>query len=301
MIELPKRRTLVHKAIEPRKLSAKVAADISERPKIYELKYDGCHCFIVKDGDRIEAFSRQGEVVPAAMEHIKVAMTHMASGVYFGEAWHPNLPHSEINGTFRRTYRKEGAELLHFVIFDYVPLADFHAGKCPIPYHTRRWFFGMEVLKAFSGYIGISVARETLEDLEQHLEFLRENTGHAMVLDGFMQKLVEGTWSAGSGSGGEALKLKDVLSVDVEVVSVFEGLGKFTGMVGGLTVRYGGQECKVGGGKLTDKERKLYWDFPGKIIGSIVEVHALGETADGLLREGRFIRRRDDKTKDEAE
>ena len=105
-------------------------------------------------------------------------------------------------------------------------------------------------------------------------------------------------WDAGVDNSGRTIKLKDKISVDLLCVGVTEGKGKFAGMVGSLTVLWGGKREEVNGGKLTTKERQEYFSPEGSaaIVGKIVEVHALGITPDGKLREPVFQHVRHDKT-----
>lgn len=312
MYELPKRRTLVHKAIEPRKLSAKVQKILAERADdFFEIKYDGCHCILVKQAGRAYAFSRQGEPVLAAMDHVIAELEAIAEDnfVLFAEAWHEYLDHSIINGTFRRSYVAAGAELLEAVVFDYVPLADFEAGSCPVRYKTRRdrcfeIVHAVQSLYFRSGDAAaapmrLAYASYCTEHGQELIDDSRARFGATFAVDGFIRKDRDGTWSAGSGACGAVVKIKDHLSIDVKVLRINEGLGKFTGMVGALVVEWEDKELIIGGGKLTDKERQFYWDFPNKIIGRIVEAHGLSESQHGMLREPRFIRFRDDKTEGE--
>lgn len=306
---LPKRRTLVHKAIEPRKLSAKVQAAVAARTDdIYEIKYDGCHCILIKQEGKAYAFSRQGEPVLAAMDHVLRDLERISADnfVLFTEGWHEFLDHSIINGTFRRSYLADGAELLEAVVFDYVPLEDFQAGSCPVRYKTRRdqAFIVVRQLQLLhddhtKSHARLSYSSYDTATCQDLIDCSREKFGAVFAVDGFMQKDRDGLWKAGSGSGGESVKLKDHMSIDVKVLAVLEGKGKFVDMVGSLKVLWGMRELVIGGGKLTDAERKLYWDFPGKIVGRIIEMHGLAESQHGMIREPRFHRFRDDKTEGE--
>lgn len=310
MYELPKRRTLVHKAIEPRKLSAKTLALLAQRlGDLWEVKYDGVHCIIIYKDGRAYAFSRQGEPVNGSMDHVlrllEKYLGDQGNFAFFGEAWRPDVSHQEMNGEFRRGNDGSDPHNLEMVFFDYVPLADFEAGHCPIRFQTRRYALTHTIFDIMRRYddaerapIRMSYLSVSKNACAVLIEAEREY-GHVFATDGFMRKDPEGLWNAGSGSCGTVLKDKSVVDVDVEVLSVFGGKGKFTGMLGGLTIRYKGIQQKCGGGKLTDKMRKFYWDFPNHIIGKIVQVHGLSESEDGLLREPRFIRLREDKTEGE--
>lgn len=309
MYELPKRRTLVHKAIEPRNLSAKAKAAADARSQDYwEIKYDGVHCIIVvKDGEAY-AFSRQGEPVNGSMNHVLAELREAVTGkakVFFCEAWHPEWTHQKINGAFRRG--SDGSEL-EAVMWDMVPLEDFEAGKSSFPFRTRRWALNEIVFeigqKNPASRITISKMAHSKDNLATQLDEIREKLGLEYATDGYMRKDPEGLWTAGAGSCGSVLKDKEIIDVDVEVLGIFEGRGKFAGMLGGFYIRYKGVNQKCGGGTLTTAERQRIWKSAGEGGGAalpskIIQVHGLSESEDGLLREPRFIRWREDKTEGE--
>ncbi|MNP12465.1 hypothetical protein D3C76_1046960 [compost metagenome] len=138
-------------------------------------------------------------------------------------------------------------------------------------------------------------SESAFESCEAGLKQLR-GMGHVFGTDGYVAKAYGGDWTAGDGKKGQTIKVKDHISVDLKCVDLVEGEGKFEFMVGAVLVDWKGTTVPVGGGKLTNKERAEYWNDPGLIVDSIVEVHALGLTPDGQLREPRFIQIRHDKT-----
>lgn len=310
MYQLPTRRVLVHKAIEPRKLSIKTQALVARRlGDLWEVKYDGVHCIIILKDGKAYAFSRQGEPVNGSMDHVlRVLEKYLpkdAAYAFFGEAWRPDVSHQEINGEFRRGNGGSEPHNLEMVFFDCVPLSDFEAGVCPVRFRSRRnallgLIYG--VMQHWDGDERVPVRMSYMTECKSRCESLVEaerGYGHVFAIDGYMRKDPEGIWKAGSGSCGTILKDKDNIQVDLKVDSIFEGKGKFAGMLGGFNCTYKGKKQKVGGGTLTDKERKFYWDFPNRIVGGIIEVHGLSESEGGLLREPRFHRLREDKTEGE--
>lgn len=299
---LPTRTHLVHKPIELRNLSPKTqqAIDIHD-PKqyVWEYKYDGCCTLIVVDGDTAKAYSRQGKPV-LSLGHLLPWMAQFPDGVYFGEAYHFNLTHSEINGLYRKQSVQEDLQL---VLFDYVYPEEFATGHSPRAFMDRR----IELWDHFTDGILESKVRPTppitmsamfrpdrLEETEALIAKLHEY--YKLELDGFVAKRRDGEWVAGSGKGGEQVKVKDILSLDLKVVDVVEGEGKFAGAVGSLIVEDAdGKRFTVSGGRLTLPGRVRYLQFPWEIVGKIVEVHALGLSQHGDLREARFQRFRSDK------
>ncbi len=88
-------------------------------------------------------------------------------------------------------------------------------------------------------------------------------------------------------------KIKDKITLDVEVIGKTKGTGQYTGSVGALIVRTDfGTEFKVGSG-LTKRDRLDFSisDFP---IGNIVEVEGMELLPSGKLRHPRFVRLRED-------
>lgn len=300
---LPKRTHLVHKPIEFRNLSKSVqeATDIRD-PEQYtwEYKYDGCHVIIRVDDGHAEAFSRQGEKV-RSIDHVLEHMAKMPDGVYFAEAYSFRHTHSEINGMFRKQSVQED---LKVVLFDYVGLKAFDKGSSVVPYRGRRQLLNHyyvehcledEVANQFI-LIAARFRPDRLDNTLKLIEGIR-HSGVRLELDGFVAKRLDGLWIAGAGKGGEQIKVKDTVSLDLRVVEVVEGQGKFSGAVGALVVEDAeGERFTVSGGKLTLPQRVNYFRNPEQIVGYIIEVHALGISQHGDLREARFHRFRSDKS-----
>lgn len=85
-------------------------------------------------------------------------------------------------------------------------------------------------------------------------------------------------------------KVKKRETVDLEVIRVVEGTGKYEGVMGALVCDYNGKEVAVGSG-YTDEQRKEYMVNPPKMI----EVFFQNKTNKGSLRFPIFVRNRFDK------
>jgi DNA ligase-1 len=80
------------------------------------------------------------------------------------------------------------------------------------------------------------------------------------------------------------LKLKEMQSNDLIVVSVEEGEGKYKGMMGKCVVEYKGGEVGVGSG-WKDDERQYYWENPDELIGRVVEVQFFEQSIDSKTKQ----------------
>ena len=90
------------------------------------------------------------------------------------------------------------------------------------------------------------------------------------------------------------MKMKQVLSEDLVVTNIYGGKGKYAGQLGGVTVKFKGQNNDVGGG-FSDQQRIDFHDHPELIIGKYIEVLYMEETDQGNLRHARFNGFRPDK------
>ena len=90
------------------------------------------------------------------------------------------------------------------------------------------------------------------------------------------------------------MKMKNMDTIDVEVIDVYEGKGKYKNQMGGVIVEFKGKLNRIGGG-WSDSQRKDFWEKHTRIIGKTIEVTYMEETDEGNMRHSRFIRFRPDK------
>jgi ATP-dependent DNA ligase len=112
------------------------------------------------------------------------------------------------------------------------------------------------------------------------------------VLEGAIVKPLDGLYELKRTWGW--MKLKAEETEDLRVVGVFEGEGRFQGMLGGLIVDRNGVSVRVGGG-FSDEQRRELWSGGVKVCNRLIEVEfheVIKET--GSLRHPRFLRFRDD-------
>ena len=67
------------------------------------------------------------------------------------------------------------------------------------------------------------------------------------------------------------LKVKRFYTMDLPIIRVEEGAGKYAGLMGNLVVDYKGNEVGVGTG-FCDGERELFWRNREQVVGMLIEV-----------------------------
>jgi DNA ligase-1 len=90
------------------------------------------------------------------------------------------------------------------------------------------------------------------------------------------------------------MKLKPKETVDLKVVDLYEGKGKYEGQMGGAIVIFKGKPNRVGGG-WSDKQREHFWNNMDELCGKTIEIAYMEETDDGNMRHARFKCFRPDK------
>lgn len=148
-------------------------------------------------------------------------------------------------------------------IFDVIPLEDFESKYPKTKYSRRR-----EIM-------------QSLEDTEdvKILPVLYQGTDHTQIpvlLDKMVAEDKEGLmvnldvpYKRKRHSG--ILKVKKFYTMDLRVVSVEEGEGKYVGMLGRVNVDFNGNIVGVGSG-FTDEQRIKYWEDKDYLVNKIIEV-----------------------------
>lgn len=258
----------------------------------FQPKYDGCH-LIVDTGSKAlapHAFSRTNEWV-RSVEHIEQELLRIAGAgwVFQGEAWVPGWKFPQISGAYRRHLPQTE---LRMVLYDMHRRDDFHDGVDPTPYRER--FAALAALYSGSQTHSLMLAdrypADVIVDPVAEARKLVAKGGY----DGLMAADPEAGWTVGRSKAGELVKIKPTLSLDLMVDAVIRDVGDKTGRdVWTLVVSYRGVTSKVGSG-VPHNEAAV--PSPGQIV----EVEAMGLTADGALREPRFKTIKYDKTEPDA-
>lgn len=290
---------IVHKAIEPSNMSAKALKGVMGADRILSPKYDGCHAvFLFNDGDLSGVRSRDDKPV-RSMQHVADALPSyypwLSEGQHAicGEAWMPGTDFEDISGAFRR---HSNSSHLEFVPFDTVPWSIVN-GKpslnSNVPYDARI----QRLSSVWGGWDLTGPVRRPqwayLSGTEEYLMAYANNEARRLKglggYDGAVLALASGTYHSGSsGSAGEFMKIKPLMSETYTVTRTEPAIGDKTGKnTLALVVLHNGKEQKVSTG-LLQAAIDDYVLNPNHIVGQRIEIEFMGITNGGMLREPRY-------------
>lgn len=90
----------------------------------------------------------------------------------------------------------------------------------------------------------------------------------------------------------DCCKCKQYKTIDLKIVDIKPGAGKYSNMLGSFIVEYKNKKLSISG-RLNVEQRKYYFKDPP--IGKTIEIRYQEETKDGYLRKPIFVRFRPDK------
>jgi len=147
--------------------------------------------------------------------------------------------------------------------------------------NSRRASRFHETLTRISDYsneIVVGVEHRIIEDLEKELDLVLDAGG-----EGLMLRNPNAIWVPKRSKN--VLKVKGFFDDEATVIGINIGKGKYLGMMGSLSVRWGSTEFEVGGG-FTDAEREL-----GRFrIGDTITFKYREVTDQGVPKEARYLR-----------
>jgi ATP-dependent DNA ligase len=271
-------------------------------PAISQQKLDGARCCFIVDAKSVVALSSSGREIETHGQFNWLSQIVNGKVVFDGELlvteatgkfMERKAGNGIVNRAVKGTIPVAQAKQLHFVCFDVIPYDKWTEGYDAVPYGIR--FKNLCEIAANFKHNASVVAFDTVES-------------EAYAVVHFKQMLTageEGTILKDLGSPWEGkrskqhIKMKGLITCDLEVVAIQEGTGKNEGKIGALVCRSadGAVEVNVGTG-LTDADRELN---PNAYIGSIIEcgynerIINKGEGSKWSLFLPRFIRVRIDK------
>lgn len=298
---------IVHKAIEPKNISAKTMQALNEKPSDWVIspKYDGCHViFAFDEGQCIGVYSRSGESVKS-MGHIATSLLDlypigMDRLAVCGEAWLLGKPFNEISGAFRR---HSPQPQLNFVPFDIVSwdYEDDNFSGPPVMLNAHQnsstYIERIQWLKDNRRDMPSNILSPTFEVVPgtidevwktAKLRAMHYKNSEFNHYDGVMLAKADALYEVGSGKGAEFIKCKPLISETVTVIDISADVGEKTGKnTLALVFSYNNNIQKVSTG-LTQTEIDAYVAMPHLIIGQRIEVEAMGYTPNQCFREPRY-------------
>lgn len=296
------------------------AARIKTWPQYVEPKLDGVRVIAYVNPTKRTAnfYSRTGKEF-TAFNHLGEHLIQIAEKIDIG----PIIFDGEIvSGNFNKTVsevRKKDmtAEDAEYHIFDAMSLEDFESGKASIAFEERRGFLVNNFVRRVMDYPAIKLVPcykvNSVDEIQLIYQSIRDKGGEGIIVkspsEHYVCKRSYG-W----------MKIKGQESIDVKIVDVEPGTGKYEGKLGALVVDVNGVMVNVGSG-LSDEQRDSFWkaamedqsfvpddlssggarlfwkeNGPGELMGREIEVEFHEFTPDGSLRHPRFLRFRDSLT-----
>lgn len=240
-------------------------------------KYDGVRCVAIKSNEKVSFFSRQGQPILELVD-IENEMKQLPDDLVLdGELLIKDYDQFKDRDVLQQTLkivRKDGVKTgVNYMVFDWLPLDEFNNGKSKLTYAKRQELHPLNYInfnnirKVPILYKGkdMSIVPELLGQLEDEGK------------EGLMLNLANGYWTNTRSSS--LLKIKTMQTFDERVVDVFEGEGKYSGMLGGVIVNYKGYQLRVGSG-FNDEQRYYYWRHPEEIVDRVIEIQYFRESAN---------------------
>ena len=282
---------MLAKRYNPKKLSF---------PVYVSRKLDGVAAeFKCQEDGKVTVRSRQNKPI-TSVQHICDALEALlkpGQGVV-GELYVHGMSFKDISGMVRQ---HEPAEDLHLCVYD------FFREDYPEQLFAHRY---VQLDKQFHEQ-GVWDVSSPVEIIKHVTIRSQEELDMYMVgffiaypdAEGVVIRTSEHLYEPGKRSWGMQ-KLKQRETVDLKLVSIEEAVdaaGNPKGMAGRFNCEYKQSIIGVGPGKLTYAEREQAWADRNFLVGKIVEVGYMPDSAYAALREPTVIRFRDDKDEPNTE
>ena len=198
------------------------------------------------------------------------------SGFIIGELYNRDLSFYEINGRMNKKY--ENVEDVCLYCNDLV----FTDNKeSAFERYNHLLFFHEAISSKYLKTIPILGTSPYSPIWEHYFKLILDQGGEGIVL-----KQAMGLYHSGK-RNETLLKMKEMITVDLECISVFKSVGeKGNEAVNLLCRRANGVQVNVVVPKEVDKN--MFMRNPEEVMGKIVEIAAMKQNTDGTLREPRF-------------
>lgn len=252
-------------------------------------KFDGVRCICYYDGNEWLFISRNGKPLNISFDMSEQDIDY----IYDGELLIPGKGFNYIDGVVNSINHPDKQKVTYNIF-------DMYQNEKPLPYSTRRIFIDKTIkenerVKVVPVLLEVKLPEDEDLLMDKFLEVTSRGGEGVMLNERFS------TYKHRRGS--HLLKLKGTWRLDMKVIGLKEGKGKYEGKIGSLECEavdetYGTRYHTFAGG-LSDEEREMTdW------IGQIVEIECNGKSQNAKtlgsreysIRHARFIRRRTDKS-----
>lgn len=259
-------------------------------------KYDGWYMYIdCINGQWQDIKSKTGRVLPSMRYYTEMFKASKGTSLdcrLIFEATIPGMVFKDLNGRFNQK-----KEALDGVV---LKAHDLLVHKYPHKIFSARYSNLSAVvehckLQSFVDIVEILAVSSDKDIWMQHYDHITSQpNGEGVIL-----KRMNGKYAADA-RNHDLMKIKCELTLDLVVVDVERGEGKYAQTLGRIVVQDAkGLKNSVSG--MSDFEREEWWTCPESIIGCVVEVKAMRALKNGSLREGRFKAVRWNKSEDEID
>ena len=243
-------------------------------------KLDGFRLATIIHNDKIEFYSRQGQLVEGLVEveedmrmFCKVNKLHNA--FFDGELVAVNCEELSSDENYKvvtKTARSKGIKRgLKYNIFDTLSYEEFMSQNCDTEYYKRRQLLNELSKNVNLTHINILPVLYNGSDKDMIMEYL--NKARENHKEGIMINLDNGMYEFKRTTN--LLKVKVMQDADLKIIDVYEGTGKNKGKLGGIIIEFiykdNTYRCECGSG-FSDDERIDYWSNPEKILNKIATI-----------------------------
>ena len=242
------------------------------------LKLDGIRCIAIKKHGKVSLLSRQGQKIQQANQiEQEIKNLPLDNFVFDGELLVSNYKKLNSKTAYKLTtkiVRKDGIkEGISLIVFDFISLKEWESKKSTKPYCERQKQFRQLIRNCqFLNSVPRFYVGEDKRKIGELLEKVKQYHQEGLMLNIFDAPYIFTRTK-------NLLKVKLMQDVDLKVIEVVEGQGKYKGTTGALIVDYKGNPVRVGSG-LSEENRNEFWSAPSKIIGRVIQVQYFEETED---------------------